>query len=103
MRKKNLGKLIFKGTLPGYHFQDVFRIFLASANASASQNLCVGFNFDAEQVCQKKIFKIPKFPIISELGLSPTNRNLKKELRKIRDGPRILRFFYGIKQEFAEI
>ena len=64
-------KLIFKGTLPGYHFQDVFRIFLASADAYAPQNLCVGFILNAEQDYIKKFFKIPKFPIISELGLSP--------------------------------
>ena len=58
---KFLEKPIFKGTLPGYHFQDVFRIFFASADAYAPQNLCVGFNFDAEQVCQKNFSKFRNF------------------------------------------
>ena len=43
-----------RGTLRGYHFKDVFRIFLASADAYAPQNYCVGFIFDVEQVCKKK-------------------------------------------------
>ena len=46
--KKFWKKLIFKGTLPGYHFQDVFLIFPASADAYAPKNFCVGFIFDAE-------------------------------------------------------
>ena len=48
-----MGKPIFKGLLPGYYFQDLFRIFLASPVAYAPQNFCLDFNFDDEQVCQK--------------------------------------------------
>ena len=54
-------KTIFKGTLPALLFQDILSTKIAYAYTYAPQNFCVGFIFDDEQNCHKKISKFDNF------------------------------------------